>query len=248
MTYASPKLVRIALAALCAMTLACSRQAGAQTSETAADRCSWDGWLPPSAGRERVRRAAHIDARTTTALRARAQSDDKNTRLMVAEQLGAAQDDASVRTLMEMTNDPDPMVREAAARALGRAGATSATPIIAQLARSPNGHLRQGAIWALGQLQDPSAVRTVLSASRDTSKHVRAEATWALGLIGGTEAVARVMDLAVDQNPHVRLAAVCSLERMKDARDPRVGEVLASLARDSDAIVREAARWARGRR
>jgi hypothetical protein len=235
---------RSALAVLFAITLGRSREALAQSSESPADRCSWEGWLPPSVGRERVRRAAHLDAAATADLRHRALSADKNSRLLAAERLGAAQDDASMQALIALTNDPDAMVREAAVRALGRAGASSATSVIERLATSENGHLRQGAVWALGQLQSPSAVNTLIPASRDSSKHVRAEATWALGLIGGTAAATRVKELALDSNPHVRLAAVCSLERIHDVRDPRTREILSGLSSDSVALVRETARWA----
>jgi HEAT repeat protein len=236
--------IRGAVVVLFAITLCPSREAVAQVSESPADRCSWEGWLPPSVARERVRRAAHLDAAATADLRDRARSADKNSRLLVAERLGAAQDDASIQTLIGLTNDRDAMVREAAVRALGRAGATSATSVIERLATSDNDHLRQGAVWALGQLQDQSAVYTVISASRDTSKHVRDEATWALGLIGGRAAATRVKELALDSNQHVRLAAVCSLERIHDVRDPRTRQILSGLSSDSVALVRETARWA----
>jgi HEAT repeat protein len=236
--------IRGAIVILFAITLCPSREAFAQAPESPADRCSWEGWLPPSVGRERVRRAAHLDAAATADLRDRAQSANKNTRLLAAERLGAAQDDASIQALIALTNDPDPIVREAAARALGRVGATSATSVIERLATSENDHLRQGAVWALGQLQNPSAVNTLTAARRDTSKHVRAEATWALGLIGGMAAATRVKELALDSNPHVRLAAICSLEKIHDVRDPRTRQILSGLSSDSVALVRETARWA----
>jgi HEAT repeat protein len=242
-----PGTLRRALVGLCAMLLCVSAEGVAQSSESPADRCSWEGWLPPSVGRERTRRSAHLDAGATADLRARARSTDKNTRMLAAERLGAAQDDASLRALIDLTNDSDAMVREAAARALGRAGATSATSVVARLTTSENDHLRQGAVWALGQLQDQSAVNTLVAASRDTSKHIRAEATWALGLIGGKAAAARVAELALDANSHVRLAAVCSLERIPEARDPRTRAILSTLSRDSVALVRETAQWAAAR-
>lgn len=235
---------RSTIAVLFAVTLSLSHEALAQSSESPADRCSWEGWLPPNVGRERVRRAEHLDATATADLRDRARSTDKNTRLLAAGRLGAAQDDASLRALIALAADPDVMVREAAARALGRAGAASATSVVERLATSENDHLRQGAVWALGQLQDQSSVNTLVAASRDTSKHVRAEATWALGLIGGKAAAVRVTELALDSNPHVRLAAVCSLERIHDVRDPRTREILSTLSRDSVSLVRETARWA----
>jgi HEAT repeat protein len=236
--------IRGTLVILFVMTLCPSREAFAQSSESPADRCSWEGWLPPSVGRERVRRAAHLDAAATADLRDRARSANKNTRLLAAERLAAAQDDASIQALIALTNDADPIVREAAVRALGRAGATSATSVIERLATSENDHLRQGAVWALGQLQDRSAVTTLIAASRDTSKHIRADATWALGLIGGKAAATRVKELAMDSNPHVRLAAVCSLERIHDVRDARTHQILSGLSSDSVALVRETARWA----
>jgi len=242
-----PGAVRRTLVGLCVVLLCVSAEGLAQSSESPTDRCSWEGWLPPSAGRERTRRSAHLDAAATADLRARSRSTDKNTRMLAAGRLGAAQDDASVQTLIALTDDPDAMVREAAARALGRAGVTSATPVVARLATSGNEHLRQGAVWALGQLQDQSAVSAVITASRDTSKHVRAEATWALGLIGGKTAAARLTELALDPNPHVRLAAVCSLERIHDTSDPRTSQVISALMRDSAAVVRETARWAASR-
>jgi HEAT repeat protein len=239
--------IRDTVVVLFAATLCLSPDVFAQSSESPAERCSWEGWLPPSVGRERVRRAAHLDAAATADLQTRTRSADTNMRLLAAVRLGAAQDDASVRALIALTDDLEVIVREAAARSLGRVGATSATSVIERLATSGNDHLRQGAVWALGQLQDRSAVNTLIAASRDTSKHVRADATWALGLIGGKAAAVRVTELALDANPHVRLAAVCSLERIHDARDPRAREVLSALSRDSVALVRETARWAAAR-
>jgi HEAT repeat protein len=240
-------LLRACVVGIGAIVLCVPTKGLSQSTESPADRCSWDGWLPPSAGRDRVRRSAHLDAAATANLRARVVNGSKNSRLLAAQDLAAAHDDASIQTLVALTNDSDPMLREAAARSLGRAGATSATAVVERLAASENQHLRQGAVWALGQLQDQSATNTLIVASRDTSKHVRAEATWALGLIGGKPAAGRLTQLALDPNPHVRLAAVCSLERIHDTNDPRTREVLSTLGHDGDAIVRETARWAAAR-
>ena len=222
-------------------------EVAAQRSESPAERCSWEGWLPPAAGRQRIRNSTHLDAATVSRLIARTRSRDKNDRMLAAERLGAAQDAGSMQALIEMTADSDPMVQEAAVRALGRRGAVSATPIIARLASSPNSHLRQGAVWALGQLQDRSALNAVITASRDTSKHVRGDATWALGLIGGPRASARVNELANDPIPQVRLAAACSLEMIHDTGDSRGRDTLLRLSNDTDPVVREVARWAIGR-
>ncbi len=235
-----------ALAAQCTVMTCFSHEILAQSSESPAARCLWEGWLPPSAGRERVRRTEHLDAASAARLRAAARDGDKNTRLLAVNRLGAAQDDESIRTLVQLTSDPDEMVKEAAARALGRAGALSQVRSVERLAASPNEHLRQGAVWALGQLQVQSTVPTLIVASRDSNKHVRTDATWALGLTGGVEAAARLKELAFDPSPHVRLAVACSLGKL-DVRDPRTRQILSALSRDSVIVVRDAARWAAAR-
>jgi HEAT repeat protein len=213
----------------------------AQRQESPADRCSWEGWLPPDSGRARVRGAAHLSPQSIADLQSRAAGADKNARILAAQSLGAAQDGASMLVLMRLTGDLSPQVQDAAARALGRAGYSTAVPALIALASSRDSHVRQGAIWALGQLQDPRAVGALVSASADTSKHIRAEATWALGLVGGRRAIERLIALGPDANPHVRLAAACSLERV---HDPRTIGALSALSRDTDPLVREVGEWA----
>ena len=238
------RLSGVACAAISLMFVGPFQTGFAQSAETPAQRCSWEGWLPPQTARERVRRAAHLDPSITAVLIARTRAEDKNGRMLAAEKLGAAQDSGSLRALLDLTADRDPMVQEAAIRSLGRMGASSALPVIAHFSSSPNAHLRQGAVWALGQLQNPAAIGAVVTASADTSKHVRNEATWALGLIGGKTAATRVKNLARDVDPHVRLAAVCSLDMIHDTGDPQTRQILAVLGRDSVELVRQTARWA----
>ncbi len=214
----------------------------AERTESPAERCSWDGWLPPAVGRERLRRSTHLDAAGVSRLTALSHAAGKDERMLAAQGLAAAQDPASLQALMALTSDADPVIQEQAIRALGRRGERTATATVARFAQSSNSHLRQASVWSLGQLQDPSGLNTVVAAARDSSKHVRNEAAWALGLIAGSRAIAPTLELTRDENSQIRLAAACSLGIMRPD-EPRVRAALTRLTSDADPTVREVARW-----
>jgi HEAT repeat protein len=218
--------------------------AAAQRAETPAERCAWEGWLPPTAGRARVRKSSPLDAAQEATLRADLRSPSKVRRQQAALRLGASQDQASIHALIAATDDLNSQVVDAAVRSLGRIGEREATSRVARLTASPNEHVRQGAVWALGQLQDPAGVDVVLAATREENKHVRNDATWALGLIGGNSAQARLVELTRDSSEHVRLAAVCSLAQMSTRLDPSARKAVSLLRSDAAPLVREVANWA----
>lgn len=238
---------RVAVAAsLAVIAFVCPiTPSSAQRAETPAERCSWEGWLPPAAGRTRVRDAAQLAPLREVALRSELRSTSKARRQQAALKLGASRETASVDALLGLTNDPEPQVVDAAVRSLGRIGDRRATSRLIALANASDTHVRQGTAWALGQLEDPIALSALIVSTRDTSKHVRSEAAWALGLVGGRDAVARLIELTRDRNEHVRLAALCSLAKTS-SRQREVGVAVAALRTDSAAVVREVAVWALG--
>lgn len=238
--------VRLTLALMC-VTIVGSR-AEAQRSETPAERCTWEGWLPPAAGRARVLASSALDAQQEAALRELARSPSKVRRQEAALKLAASREAASLDLLLELTNDAEPQVVDAAVRSLGRIGDRRATATLLPLVSAADAHVRQGAAWALGQLEDGAATDALISATRDDNKHVRTDATWALGLAGNrTAAVSRLIELTRDGEEHVRLAAVCSLARATRTGDARAREAIDARRADTVAVVRDAAVWAASR-
>ena len=232
--------------ALCALTAAIPfRAPRAQNPETPRDRCTWEGWLPPAAARDRVRREANLTDTDIVRLQRASTGASKVEREKAIERLGAAQDQATIALLTNALDDKDPIIVDAAVRSLGRIGATSALHDIERLTVVNNSHVRQGAIWALGQLQERSALPTLLKASTDTSKHIRDEATWALGLLGDAGATRRLNELAVDNDWHVRFSAACALW-LSGKTDERSLRTLTALKTDSVALVRNVATWVVG--
>jgi HEAT repeat protein len=217
--------------------------AGSSHAQSAAERCNWQGWLPPAEGRARVRRAARLDGAAEAQLRARAGSSSKFDRQQAALELGAAREPASAAVLLTLTHDPEPQVVDAAARSLGRVGDSSALSRLMELTGSDDSHVRQGAVWALGQIQNAHALDVLLGASTDSNKHVRTDAVWALGLVGGERAIAGLVDLTRDETAEIRIAAACSLERTGSDTNPNVRAAVARLEEDSAATVREVAAW-----
>ena len=217
--------------------------ASAQRPETAAERCSWEGWLPPAAGRARIRDASALDSAREAALRLELRSGSKAVREQAALRLGAGRQPTTIDALIALTRDREPQVVDAAVRSLGRIGDRGAGAVLVPLLSSGDAHVRQAAAWALGQLEDPAAASALAAVTRDANKHVRTEAVWALGLVGGSVAVPRLVELTRDAQSHVRLAAVCSLAAANGA-DPTVRSAVAALHADTSAAVPDAAAWA----
>lgn len=232
---------RFAITAL--VLTAASSNAMAQNQEGPRDRCTWEGWLPPAAGRERIRRAAHLSRVDIAALQRAANSWNKVEREKAIERLGAAEDDTTPTLLAAALNDHDSQIVDAAARALGRIGDTSKVHDIERLTTSTNPHVRQGAVWALGQLQDHRALSALLKASTDTSKAVRDDATWALGLIGDPGASERLIELTRDAESHVRLSAACALWLSASGDTDRPLRALAAMRNDLQPLVRAVSEW-----
>jgi bilin biosynthesis protein len=189
------------------------------TPAKADSMCNWEGWLPPAAARERLRRERPLTADEERRLVAKLASADEHVRDQAARALSVGRQRSTVEALIALLADSNKNVRDGAARSLGRIGDQAAVVPLAQLVADSDVHVQQASVWALGQLQDPRGLDAVLLASRSPSKGVRDDATWALGLVGGPAARRRATELLADESEHVRAAAACSLRRIDGARD-----------------------------
>jgi len=173
-------------------------------------------------------RAGHLDVPT---VHAAATDPDPGVRRRVAEELGrhrpaGVDPDASVRVLVDLLGDPDPLTAEAAAWAIGEvatsggdaeplAGAVDApipasTPVVAALVDA-TGHddplVREAAVAALGAVGHPTGLPAVLSATTDRPA-IRRRAVLALAAFLGEPGVDEALGRALaDRDWQVRQAA-----------------------------------------
>ncbi len=189
-------------------------------ADTSVSQCNWEGWLPPSAGRLRLRRADPLTAVQEAALRDGLTLKDKVGRDSVVRRLSVGREERTVDALLGLlATEPVAQVRQGILRSLGRIGNVrgGAAPCRNWLGDSSS-QTRAAAVWALGQLQDDRSLDPILNATHDAEKHVRDEATWALGLLGrSSQGNARLQELLRDAEPQIRQAAQCGLDRLAAA-------------------------------
>lgn len=144
---------------------------------------------------------------------------------------------APVRDLVEqLTDDPEPGVREVVTWALSRHGSSAVEPLLKRL-DDPDPVVRGDVARALGKVGDPLAVPALVARLGDPEAAVRSAAVRALGSIGRLEAAAPLAALLADPDPLVRANSVDSLVALgPDA----VAAVIGAL-RDAGPGAREAA-------
>ena len=92
-------------------------------------------------------------------------------RQAATERLGRIGRDA-LGVLIELVNDPDPLVVDSAIRALSGISSNDTIPALATLLKSPDSNLRMTAAQALGRTKNPAAVKPLLEATADTDEVV----------------------------------------------------------------------------
>jgi HEAT repeat protein len=148
-------------------------------------------------------------------------------------------EDPAYHVVLSAVTDPDQQVRVAAVSRLGFAGRPDAVAPLAALADDPAAQVRTMVAYALGRLGGAETVPALLQLLRDSDQHVREGAVEALGFVGGPSAVDSLLTLASAEDPHLRGLAAGALTRAGDS-DPRVPQLLVSLAHDEEASVRAA--------
>jgi HEAT repeat protein len=103
-------------------------------------------------------------------------------RMLAARAFCEIQDARAIPHLIQLLQDPCPLVRVAATYALGRnPSADAVEPLIWQLDRDWNGYVRKGIVWALGNCKDIRALKPLLRSLKVDISAVRLWAASALG-------------------------------------------------------------------
>jgi len=87
----------------------------------------------------------------------------------------------SVRILIEMLSDSDPMVIASSAFALGHRDASEAAPFLAKLKNHRKRDVREGVVYGLLGQESQEAIETLIHLSKDRTEEVRDWATFGLG-------------------------------------------------------------------
>ncbi|UWE10310.1 nSTAND1 domain-containing NTPase [Actinacidiphila bryophytorum] len=138
---------------------------------------------------------------------------------------------ATVPGLLEMVEDPSPVVRDAAATVLARLGEPAVDGLVAVLGRGgPDARL--AAVGALRLANVPRAVRELAPALRDEDARVRSAAVGALGALGGADARDLLGSAVTDEAADVRWLAAGALGAFGPDAVPHL---LAASRTDSEA-------------
>jgi len=150
--------------------------------------------------REQAR--AHIDTVTRMAA-----DEDVAVRTAAAEKLGVC-GEQPLETLVSLTSDDEPTVREAVATAFGEIGSPVAVDRLIDAAMNDaDRHVREAAVAALGSIADPRALDTLLEIIRSSPPQVRRRTIAAITVFDDERVEPAIRRAALDRNPGVREAA-----------------------------------------
>ncbi len=107
---------------------------------------------------------------------------DPRSRMQAARLFCDVEESRSVELLVDLLQDPCPLVRVSAAYALGRnVKPEIVDPVITALKQDWNGYVRKGLVWALGNARDPLGLEVLIDALERDITAVRLWAASALG-------------------------------------------------------------------
>ena len=110
-------------------------------------------------------------------------------RLKVVRALGVVKDDAAVRPLVALMQDPDAEMRVEAARSLERIADPAAVPGLVSALGDGNEEVREAAVRSLGACGGPAQAAPVAALLKDKNRLVRLAAVDTLGHLGGDTAL-----------------------------------------------------------
>lgn len=109
-------------------------------------------------------------------------SPEPQQRMVAARAFCEIRDERAIPELIELLQEPCPLVRVSAAYALGRnTGPAVVEPSIQQLEKDWNGYVRKGLVWALGNCRDRRALPPLVRALKTDIPAVRLWAASSLG-------------------------------------------------------------------
>jgi len=147
---------------------------------------------------------AHANIAT---LIAQTSTDDVAVRTAAAEKLGVC-GRASIETLMTLTTDVEPTVREAVATAFGEVGSPVTVEWLIEAASSDDDrHVREAAVASLGAIGDTRAIGALVEIIANGPPQVRRRAIAAITVFDDERVEPAIRRAALDRNPGVREAA-----------------------------------------
>ena len=109
-------------------------------------------------------------------------SPDPQQRMVAARAFCEVRDERAIPDLIELLQEPCPLVRVSVAYALGRnTNPAVVAPLIEQLQKDWNGYVRKGLVWALGNCSDRQALAPLVHALKTDIPAVRLWAASSLG-------------------------------------------------------------------
>ncbi len=143
---------------------------------------------------------------------------DPNLRMQAARIFCDIEEVRARERLVDLLQDPCPLVRVSAAYALGRnVDATLVDRLLEALRMDWNGYVRKGVVWALGNAQDPRSLPLLMHTLVDDITAVRLWAASALGQVTRfnldpaiTRDVVTALGQAVCQDPVAAVRSNCA--------------------------------------
>ncbi len=124
---------------------------------------------------------------------AQLQSAAASLRMQSARIFCDIEDPRAILPLVQLLQDPCPLVRVSAAYALGRNSSPDIVDtLIATLAQDWNGYVRKGIVWALGNSRDPRSIPALITAVQGDITAVRLWSASALGQLASLAASAEL--------------------------------------------------------
>jgi HEAT repeat protein len=175
-------------------------------------------------------------------------------RLTALDAVRDHQDEASVRWLLRVFDDPDPRVRAATAEVFAYFYRVEeaviyrkylALPHLIRLLSDSDPEVRRSAAHAIGEAKRFEGIDPLLDALDDPDPKVRAEAVCSLGIIRDRKALPQIAALAADggQAPLVRAHALIALRRLEALDDAELRRrVNAAMQSTAPAAINDALR------
>jgi HEAT repeat protein len=140
--------------------------------------------------------------------------------------LGEARDEASLKSLQRLRNDPDARIRMASAFAAYRCGDTNAGRVLAEML---SGHsdekVRAEAAYLIGKLGEPKALKRLrIALSREESGYVAVHIESAMAKLGDAESLNKLVEYALKSDA---VTVLLSLQTLVELADPIAEDTLA---------------------
>ncbi len=165
-----------------------------------------------------IRRRALVVLLTLADAQTRKATDDPETLVQVAEQLGELQSYVALSPLEKLFTSPDPQIRRAAVRALRFLYFKRSFVIVRKALGDPDPQVREAALVAIGGLHFPHAFNPLARIYRETTdSRVRIAALQSIGKIQTVEAGEFLVMVLRQESGALRDAAYTALTQMDNA-------------------------------